>query len=347
MSEQKGSVQAYITLLINDSYLPGALLLAKILKEKFQTKRKLLILTAGVSSEAVNFLVESYDEIIPIDADLLSDTNDSTLENLKLLDRLDLDLSFNKLHIFNQTQYKKLVYLDLDILPLKPLDDLFEVELKGNEIAASPDAGWPDIFNSGLLVFHPSQKLFSELSGKLTSPETDTTISFDGADQGLLNQFFKGKWVRLPFSYNVTFSNHYEYLPALNFFMKEIRSFHFIGSSKPWSSFEFSKFNQLWWDEFNSFFNEEQKRQIVSLSRSGKQQGEAENLVIPDLINSWNRLTTHEDLAAELNNKLEDIKDDSDNAKTEIEDAITQVFPWESYRNEPTRVFPKSDSPYF
>lgn len=52
-------------------------------------------------------------------------------------------------------------------------------------LSASPDIGWPDAFNSGLLSLPPSSSTFDSL--------LDFAVdngSWDGADQGLLNDFF-------------------------------------------------------------------------------------------------------------------------------------------------------------
>lgn len=63
--------------------------------------------------------------------------------------------------------------------------------------------------------------------------------SFDGGDQGLLNQYF-ADWAtsdikkRLPFLYNVTAYASYCYLPAFKQFRDKIKILHFAGKMKPW-----------------------------------------------------------------------------------------------------------------
>ena len=42
---------------------------------------------------------------------------------------------------------------------LQNCDDLFERE----ELAAAPDVGWPDCFNSGVFVFRPSEETFKSI----------------------------------------------------------------------------------------------------------------------------------------------------------------------------------------
>merc|ERR1712168_1389921 len=117
-----------------------------------------------------------FDEIITVN---VLDSNDET--NLALLSRPDLGVTFTKLHCWRLTQFTKCVFLDADTLVLHNVDELFDRE----ELSASPDAGWPDCFNSGEFVFRPNLNTYSELV-KLAAAEG----SFDGGDQGLLNTYF-------------------------------------------------------------------------------------------------------------------------------------------------------------
>lgn len=89
--------------------------------------------------------------------------------------------------------------------------------------------------------------------------------SFDGGDQGLLNQYFSS-WAsssaahRLPFGYNMTANSSYGYAPAYEKFKDSVKIVHFIGSAKPWhgmnvgqnrslgQSARYSELMQRWWD---------------------------------------------------------------------------------------------------
>ena len=42
---------------------------------------------------------------------------------------------------------------------LQNIDELFERD----EFSAAPDVGWPDCFNSGVFVYVPSEKTYSDL----------------------------------------------------------------------------------------------------------------------------------------------------------------------------------------
>lgn len=63
-------------------------------------------------------------------------------------------------------------------------DHLFDLDAS-IELAASPELGFPDCFNSGVLVLRPSAAVFAQLTARAA-----VEASFDGGDQGLLNAFF-------------------------------------------------------------------------------------------------------------------------------------------------------------
>ena len=94
---------------------------------------------------------DSLEVVSPIDS--------GERENLILLQRPDLGITFTKLQAWRMVQYKKCVFLDADTLVLDNVDELFERE----ELSAAPDVGWPDCFNSGVFVFVPSLETYSRL----------------------------------------------------------------------------------------------------------------------------------------------------------------------------------------
>lgn len=99
-------------------------------------------------------LLRLWDRLILVD---ILDSEDS--ENLALLSRPDLGVTFTKLHAWKLTEYNKCVFLDADTLVLQNVDDLFDRP----ELSAAPDIGWPDCFNSGVFVFIPSQETYTAL----------------------------------------------------------------------------------------------------------------------------------------------------------------------------------------
>ena len=141
------------------------------------------------------------------------------------MNRPDLASTFTKIALWRQTQFSHLVYLDADIVTLRAPDELFNLP---HTFAAVPDIGWPDCFNSGMLSLKPNMGDYYALLAL-----AQRGISFDGADQGLLNMHFRG-WERLSFTYNCTPSGNYQYVPAYRHFQSSINAVHFIGKEKPW-----------------------------------------------------------------------------------------------------------------
>ncbi|KAK7695164.1 hypothetical protein QCA50_002354 [Cerrena zonata] len=150
---------AFVTLVSSDSYLPGALALVAALREvhskppvspevDFQTV--CLVTPETVDVSTIKRLRQSFDLVIGVEV-----IEQRDLKGLQLLGRLDLNSVLTKLHVFRLTQYSKIIFLDADVLPIRPLSHLFTLP---HEFAAVPDVGWPDIFNSGVLVLSPGKR---------------------------------------------------------------------------------------------------------------------------------------------------------------------------------------------
>lgn len=214
-----------MSLATNDEYAKGALALGQSLRETQTSKRLVLMITDGVTAPVGQQLARVWDEL-----KLVNPLDSGEKEKLLLLQRPDLGITFTKLQAWRLTQYKKCVFLDADTLVLRNVDELFQRE----ELSAAPDVGWPDCFNSGVFVFCPSLETYANLIAF-----AESTGSFDGGDQGLLNLFWSD-WPtkdikhHLPFVFNVTPNAAYGYLPAVKQFGSQIRIVHFIGAVKPW-----------------------------------------------------------------------------------------------------------------
>lgn len=161
-----------------------------------------------------------YDYVIPVERIV-----NKTPANLYLMNRPDLGSTFTKINLWRQSQFRKIVYVDADVVSLRAPDELFNLE---SRFAAAPDIGWPDLFNSGVMVLNPNLQDYYSLLAM-----AQRGISFDGADQGLLNMHFRS-YDRISFQFNVTPSAHYQYVPAYKHFQSSISLVHFIGPDKPW-----------------------------------------------------------------------------------------------------------------
>ncbi|KAJ3163467.1 hypothetical protein HDU86_000046 [Geranomyces michiganensis] len=235
-----GNNYAYATLLTSDSYLPGALVLASSLRAAFTQYPLICLVTEnGLSDNALSALARAFDRIVTVPLLRSSDAG-----NLELLGRTELDVTYTKLHVFNPqtTGADKVAFFDADAFATRNVDAIFDYVQGDAVFAAAPDIGWPDCFNSGVFVATPRADIFQGLVRAAA-----TSGSFDGGDQGVLNDYFSGwasgvtrpgspnhQTARLPFTFNVTPTSFYSYLPALKRFQNDISVVHFIGTNKPW-----------------------------------------------------------------------------------------------------------------
>ena len=213
----------YCTLVMTPDYLPGAAVLAHSLRES-GTSRKLacLITQDSLPATTVQELQSLYNYVIPVER-----LGTPFPANLYLMNRPDLLYTLSKINLWRLAQFRKVVYLDADVVALRAPDELFDTH---DAFAASPDIGWPDIFNTGVMVLAPSDGEYHALRTMALAGD-----SFDGADQGLLNQYFEHRpWKRLSFTYNCTPNAGYQYEPAYRYFKSRISLVHFIGANKPW-----------------------------------------------------------------------------------------------------------------
>lgn len=153
--------------------------------------------------------------------------------------------TFTKLHAFRLDHLDRLVFLDSDMIVRQNLDELFET----SGFAAVPDHGLEyhhERFNSGLFAVDPSIELFDRLMEQVR-----TTISYDGGDQGFLNEMFPD-WVRLPHEFNV--NKRWSTQHPQSFNLAHTRVLHYVGV-KPWQpdvSGEFDDLHQLWFAQLSA-----------------------------------------------------------------------------------------------
>ncbi|KAJ1734621.1 glycogenin glucosyltransferase [Coemansia biformis] len=234
----------YATLVTSDAYVDGALVLLHSLRRTLTPHSIVCLATPSTLSEAsLQRLRLHFDGVIETGLRQSSDDH-----GLALLGRPDLWSTLTKLQLWDPALFgawSAVCYLDADTLVRQPIDDIFSRFERwrsdaadwgcGGLVAAAPDTGWPDCFNSGVLLLAPGRECHQSLCQRATQ----AAASFDGADQGLLNEHFADwsraePYRRLPFLYNATANVYYTYPPALQRFGHEVRIVHFIGVSKPW-----------------------------------------------------------------------------------------------------------------
>ncbi|KAJ4013845.1 glycogenin glucosyltransferase [Fusarium irregulare] len=248
------SEQIYATLLLSDSYLPGALVLAHSLRDAGANRKLAVLVTLdSVSADSITQLKNVYDYVFPVPR-----IRNDHPANLYLMNRGDLHSAFTKINLWKLTQFSKIVYIDADVVAYRAPEELFDLP---HPFAAAPDIGWPDLFNTGVMVLDPNMGDYYAMIAM-----AERGISFDGADQGLINMHFGQRYHRLSFTYNVTPSAHYQYVPAYRHFQSSINMVHFIGADKPWftgrdapaGSNPFSEMIGRWWAVYDRHYRHQE-----------------------------------------------------------------------------------------
>jgi len=165
--------------------------------------------------------------------------------------------NYAKLRLFDLHEFDRVVYLDADVLPLRPLDDLFDFQAP---VAAVEDPwrGVDDYFNAGVLSLKPSRPLYRDMMAACRRNPRDSGC----AEQDFLNWWFapgprwlkpallrdlarfgrRGRWQPVPYEYNAI---HLADRIALGYDPGAVRLVH----EKLWEKHGLPEFERLWWAE--------------------------------------------------------------------------------------------------
>ena len=264
-----GSSFAYVTLVTRPSYVPGALILAHSLHRARSRYPLVVLITKSLTPECVDVLrqeatanplicVYEIDHLVPLECNTgsVADRFEDTYTKLRAFETYKLG-------------YRKCVFLDADMAVFQSPDELFDVVLPDDDcIAAShaclcnldndPWAGssWNkfncahsplsskdscpiqpfsgvrptyQILNSGMFVFKPQDKLWLRMLNVFSS--SDKTKDYQFPDQDFLNDFFRTRWVAVPWKYNALKTLRY-FHPSL-WSDEDLVILHYI-VDKPW-----------------------------------------------------------------------------------------------------------------
>jgi inositol 3-alpha-galactosyltransferase len=172
---------------------------------------------------------------------------------------------WNKLRLWEWTEFDRLVYLDADMVALKNLDHLFHLPMEVPLYAVGDCFGGrsdeeernacchfhpqkaPEYFNAGFLVLTPDKEELKRMESELVKMNGQ---QWRFAEQDFLNVYFAGRWIGLPVIYNAQKRIKYHH-PDL-WHLEDIAVLHYV-DEKPWShrdSGENQKYRQeieLWW----------------------------------------------------------------------------------------------------
>lgn len=115
--------------------------------------------------------------------------------------------------------------------------------------------------NGGLQVVNPSERLYKSILERM---QTSSAVeNYEFADQSLLSDLFRGRWVALPYTYNALKTLRWKDVHASIWRDQEVKNIHYILSPKPWDEQpgEGGDETHTWWwaTNFERLAGEEQK----------------------------------------------------------------------------------------
>lgn len=229
-------MESYITVLSTENYLEGVLCLVESLK-RTNTKYPISILITNDISLKTEKLLRSYNlNVIRKNKvnipESIKNKNDSGIFS-------HWTSTFDKLLIFELTQFNKLVYLDSDMYVRRNIDELFE---RKNMSAVIDRRMGPFIskdwvkLTSGLMVIEPKKDIMESFLNIIKEIE-DKRESI--GDQDILQEYDK-EWnkkeeLHLNVKYNMFFPHIDYYTNYENYKLDDICVVHFIYSKKPFN----------------------------------------------------------------------------------------------------------------
>lgn len=190
---------AYITLLTNDSYIKGVLLLKESLRKvNSEYPLKCIVTTTGVSQSTLDILDKAKIEYflfdrIPTPDHIYKHNLECNPERAVVWKDV-----LTKFNIFKLTKFDKIIFLDADLLILKNLDHCFELPHMTAALDGEYCNMWPSFphFNAGFMVIEPSETLFDALINFTNNLNPSAIKNHNGdnyviADQEILNLYYE------------------------------------------------------------------------------------------------------------------------------------------------------------
>lgn len=250
--------RAYVTLVANREFLPGARCLLRSLGMVGATAPLVCLVPSELEREAKSVLHGTGSRVacdvvvveqLSFSDDFIRRHSNEAIETATPMTKGSQPafhhklLNFSKLRLWKLTQFEKVVFLDADTIAVKNIDILFEYP----SFLAAPNL-YADLndfhrMNSGVFTATPSQAMFSSMLQELNRPGA----YWPRTDQSFLESYFgtrQGCTLGLPYTYNALQYLWFN-LPAL-WRWQTIHVVHYQ-FEKPWdeASFQGSEASRL------------------------------------------------------------------------------------------------------
>ena len=126
-----------------------------------------------------------------------------------------------------------------------------------------PSAGL-GMVNGGLQVVNPSMGAYQAIISSMGNSSSIENYEF--ADQSLLSDVFKNRWVALPYTYNALKTLRWKDVHAPIWRDEMVKNIHYILSPKPWDETpgEGEDETHAWWHEMNTKRQAEESKRGIS-----------------------------------------------------------------------------------
>ncbi|KAJ3199297.1 hypothetical protein HDU83_004147 [Entophlyctis luteolus] len=209
---------------------------------------------------------------------------------------------WSKLAPFSLVEYERVVQLDSDMLVLRNMDELMDLELDSPALAGTgyrvfaaghacvcnplkkkhypkdwipencaftsqhdtpdiaqtvgpdPAVGPLGFMNGGLQVVNPCKAVYDQIIVFMES----NAANMDFADQSLLSDLYRGRWVPLPYTYNALKTLRWEGVHNQIWRDDQVKNVHYILTPKPWDQVDADGNNlgtdptHQWWVDINN-----------------------------------------------------------------------------------------------
>lgn len=269
-------MKAWATLLTQPGYLVGVQALNKSLAKAGSAWPLVVMVTGNIDVEARQTLEKQgcvLRDVQPISPNASLQNNYANARFSEV---------WTKLAVWKLTEFERVVFLDADMLVTQNMDELFDLALEEDQIAAChacrcnpnkipsyPKSWRPEncfysycrgvehteeleevdnYLNGGFLVLTPNQAVFEDMLEQLAGLEDLSRYLF--AEQDFLNDYFHQRWLPLPYIYNALKTLPFQH--AAMWDIEEVKNIHYI-IDKPWEkqldrNDRYYALNKMWWD---------------------------------------------------------------------------------------------------
>lgn len=232
--------KSYVTLISTDDYVVGVLALNKCLnmvKSKYQLT---VLITPNVSNKVVNILKDNNINLLRINS--IDLPNWIKEKNKKNPAWEQWSHTFDKLKMFELTEFDKIVYLDSDMYIRNNIDELFEKPnlsaVVDRHIGININPNYQKL-TSGTLVITPQNNIIPKFKKIMEDDESLKNKINNIGDQDVIQVYAKDwdnkKELHLSLKYNMFFIGIDYFINKGYFTLKDLSVIHFTKKNKPWN----------------------------------------------------------------------------------------------------------------